>query len=79
MTLDVTDRVTSVLGEFYTGTSPGSFTIPCTGNGDPWYIAMTTDSYVLPIRMPHIVLSGWTISWNWTYDARNCKIIYGVY
>lgn len=78
MILDVADRVTRVMGEFYTGTSPGSFTIPNIG-GSPWYIAMTTDPYILPIRMPRIILSGWTLSWSWKYDARNCKIIYGVY
>lgn len=42
--LDVTDRLTRVLGEFETGTSDGSISDSNLASGQPWYIIQNTSN-----------------------------------
>lgn len=86
--IDVTDRLTRVLGEFYTGTSNGSVTNPGLTTGTPWWIAIpTTNINVNNNNMAKYLtfsVSGSTLAWSFgaVYPiqvAINHKVIYGVY
>lgn len=84
LVLDVTDRLTRILGEFTAGGSDGSLSDANLSTGSPWYVLkndnanqfnLITDS---PIA---ITLSSSGISW--TYGAyglrKSFTYIYGVY
>lgn len=84
--LDITDRLTRVLGSFETGTSDGSITDFNLTSGTPWFYTYNpSDTY--NVRVPcKISFSGNIISWSFQsgYCANqqgraNLKVIYGVY
>lgn len=79
--VDITDRLTRVVGSQSTGTSAGSLIV--SGQGDVWYTILdavpTNGSGNMP---PQVSLSGNVISWSWpttSYGVRAVTIIYGVY
>lgn len=87
--LDVTDRLTRVLGSFETGAVDGSLTDPnlTAFSGTPWfyqYVIQSGSSWAArPCRLTCI---GNTINWyyeqgynNKSLSNFNMKIIYGVY
>ena len=79
--LDVTDRLTRVLGTFDTGTSNGSISDTNLANGIPWYITQNSAEAKWYGKAPFSVnISSNNISWTFgdgTIVSR--KIIYGVY
>ena len=84
--LDVTDRLTRVLGIFNTGTSNGSFVDPNLTSGDFWYaVSASSLSNQSPFwACLSVTVSGTTLSWEHikTYDQGvvcNHQVIYGVY
>lgn len=84
--LDVTDRLTRVLGEFETGTTDGSITDPDLLSGTPWYVTYFIDSMDLAYKRPlHVKFTGNVLNWEWGIKTSskdvciNTKIIYGVF
>jgi len=81
--LEITDRLSREVGSVYTGTSPGSFTVPMSIPGDVYfYVSSGTNIWL----MPEVVLSGRTISWSWAGASGSAvpsraaaTIVYGVY
>nr|WP_092069553.1 hypothetical protein [Dendrosporobacter quercicolus]NSL47514.1 hypothetical protein [Dendrosporobacter quercicolus DSM 1736]SDL92505.1 hypothetical protein SAMN04488502_1011194 [Dendrosporobacter quercicolus] len=84
LTLDVTDRLTRVLGTFSTGTTDGSHTDAALAFGTPWIHA--TSSYPYNSYACQYTVSGTTISWTFiegspfNQDGKRPEyVIYGVY
>lgn len=84
LTLDLTDRLTRVLGQFETGTTDGSITNEDLATGEPWFFCMS-DNLVSsnyekdPLT---VTVNNTTISWAFDYigaDRVNKKFMYGVY
>jgi hypothetical protein len=79
-------RMTKSLGQFDTGTTPGSVTdgnLTALAGATPWFTTLPgfgsggKDS-------PTIVVSGNTISWSWKYagteaSRSSARVVYGVY
>ena len=86
ITLDVTDRLTRVLGEFDTGTLDGTLTDDNLLDGSPWFYCYPSDANMGAFRIPcKIVFQGNKITWTFEgarrgQDTRfNTRVIYGVY
>lgn len=82
LTLDVTDRLTRVLGTVETGTSSGSVTDANLANGTPWFVMRDTSDYeMLSEANCSVVISGNAVTWTFVGSGTktNKKIIYGVY
>ena len=79
--LDVTDRLTRVLGEFETGTKDGRIIDNALTTGEPWFIAIGIDAYFTYGEMGcAITINENILSWTFSPGSRgNKKIIYGVY
>ncbi len=71
--VDVTTRLTRMLGSVITYGSAGSFTIPEAGTGDPWIYPtyISGSSYVQQVE-----LAGDVISWA-ANASTNLEIYYG--
>lgn len=79
MTLDVTDRLTRVLGEFNTGTFSGSLTDTNLSSGTPWYILRAAAS---SYSEASCTISFGLQSISWTFGSGtpiSKNITYGVY
>ncbi len=80
--LDVSDRLTRVLGEFNTGTQNGSITDDNFKDGFPWIFSLSPSGDELFITA-EFSISDNTISWVFTDQSnaprRNKLILYGVY
>lgn len=81
LVLDVTDRLTRVLGTFNTGTTDGSITDPALTTGTPWYVSIGFDNYFYYGEMGCIItVVGSTLSWTFQSGTKSDKkIMYGVY
>lgn len=82
MTLDVTDRLTRLLGTAETGVSNGSISDENLSAGTPWFVLRDTSDYeMLTEATCSVTISGNTISWVFssTGTKTNKKIVYGVY
>ncbi|TWH49586.1 hypothetical protein [Sporomusa sp. KB1] len=87
LTLDITDRLTRVLGTIQTGTSDGSITDNNLLLGTPWYFTYYLDdnhfwrSRPLKISFSSNILSWAFISTGGNYQNTNIDtmILYGVY
>ncbi|SDL92717.1 hypothetical protein SAMN04488502_1011200 [Dendrosporobacter quercicolus] len=87
LTLDLTDRLTRVLGEFKTGTVNGSITDANIANGTPWILNLSMGRNIAEQeKIFDILINGSTISWTFTNysssfpgTAISRKFIYGVY
>lgn len=80
--LDITDRLTRVLGEVTTGAASGSITNAALTTGTPWYLGANTDGSICSSGEANIVVSfsGSTMSWSYgSGTAVNKSILYGVY
>ncbi|MDR5774920.1 MULTISPECIES: hypothetical protein [unclassified Caballeronia] len=80
ITVDITDRLTRVIGTFSTGGSDGSFTVNVTGS--VWFMVLDDSQYSRTVLAPIVTLSGNTISWTFpstTYGTRAVTVMYGVY
>jgi len=80
--LDITDRLTRVLGEVNTGAAAGSVTDAGLSSGDPWYIAFRVDGAMWSSADADLAISisGTTLSWSYgSGTAQNMTITYGVY
>lgn len=93
LVLDVTDRLCMIVGEFKTGTSDGSFSVP-NGKGDPFFyitpetVRVTGQEGTYRMRLsPWIVWNATTRIVSWTFDAvaptsvprQSCRILLGFY
>lgn len=82
--LDVTDRLTVVLGNFDTGTENGSIANAALLLGEPWYYVSSyaTDYFTPPNwRALHVSVSGQTLSWVHQTNGvgtANYNVVYGV-
>lgn len=84
LALDVTDRLTTVLGEFDTGFGSGSLYHPGLSYGKVWH---HTTMYDKPehngtaFRCLHITANGNTLTWEnraYSCDTKNYHVIFGV-
>lgn len=87
--LDITDRLTRVVGLFNSGGGGGSITIPAFALGAGW--AAVLEAQLPPsspstlYSYPIVSISGTTLSWSFpNYQGQSitiipCDIIYGVY
>lgn len=78
--LDVTDRLTRVLGSFYTGTANGSIVDNNLSTGIPWYFMrdVVDDTYLTSSLFVLFTSSG--LSWAFENEpTRNTFVTYGVY
>jgi hypothetical protein len=91
-TLDVTDRLTRVLGTINTGyaSSVSHIDNNLLNNGTPWfYCYFPNDPNWWRVMSLNVAISGNTLSWQWaklhyssyTYQdtITGCSILYGVY
>jgi hypothetical protein len=82
--LEVTDRLTRVIGKVDTGISNGAMDVPGFATGTPWAVIMQPISSLSePADFSTPAISGTTLSWsfidNTTSKRRSVTIIYGVY
>lgn len=80
LTIEITDRLTQLVGTYNVTYSPGSFTVP--GEGSVFFLV---SSGGWEYKLPEVTLSGRTISWSRFVNGSpatgpvNFSIIYGVY
>lgn len=89
ITLDISDRLTRVIGVINSGTSPGSISVPGFANGAGWVATLeqpeTNPSTSAVFRYPKGTISGTTLSWDFpapsgsTSEIIPCDLMYGVY
>nr|DAL63676.1 MAG TPA_asm: hypothetical protein [Bacteriophage sp.] len=88
VTVEVTDRLTRVIGTFNTGTASGSLTVSDFSSGSGWACILEAPRPSLNIannyRYPRVRISGDVISWDFpgpyaSWLAVACDVIYGVY
>ncbi|WP_303638827.1 hypothetical protein [Stenotrophomonas tuberculopleuritidis] len=78
--LNLTDRLSRIIGDVNTGTSNGSISVPGFSTGDRFVIVLPVTGITLP---PAVLSSGTTLAWS--FDSipaeyrRACTIFYGVY
>ncbi|SAK71377.1 hypothetical protein AWB80_03815 [Caballeronia pedi] len=81
--LRVTDRITRYGGQFDTGTTAGSMTIPMFGGGTPWFTVRDIDPFSGASIPASVSISGNVISWTFaassSYPNRSVRVTYGVY
>lgn len=84
--LDVTDRLTRIIGQVSTGTTPGSISVPnWTSFGTPWVFIQqrNTATGINARRTCRATISGNTLSWTFEglseWQAEPAVIQYGVY
>lgn len=90
VTVDISDRLTRIIGVVYSGSSPGSIQVPGFVNGDGWVVTLEepepSSSQSAMFRFPRGVVSGTTLSWDFpapgggsTSTIVPCYLMYGVY
>lgn len=84
VTLDVSERLTRVIGSFYANGSNGAITDWNVANGGTfWYIVFPAiDVAWVDAMLPVVTASGATISWTYEWGANvnaPATILYGVY
>lgn len=83
VTLNVTDRITRILGQVQTGTGGGSHVDPGLATGTPWWWLSGERNNNEP--MPYVTITGNTIQWavppapNQQPSHMDVVLIYGVY
>jgi hypothetical protein len=85
--VDITDRLTRIIGEVYTGTSNGSINVPeFSLGGTPWVFIQqdnTNNNQFQGRRQVRASVSGTTLSWTFEgltkWPANPATIQYGVY
>lgn len=83
VTLEITDRITRVIGKVDTGTAPGSITVPQFEDNDAWVVrSELVPDIVNTAKRPIPVISGTTLSWSFPTgygSAMSATLIYGIY
>ena len=82
LTLDLSGRITRVLGQQQLWTATGSIYDPNLAMGSLWYdFVVADDSGPSGIwgTVPHVALSGWTLSWSGAGTSGHYWLRYGVY
>lgn len=80
--LDITDRLTRVLGEVTTGAANGSISNSALTSGTPWHVNTNTDGTICGQSDAQCVVSFSGATMSWAYGAgtvKNVNILYGVY
>ena len=85
VTLEITDRVTRIIGRVYTGAGPGSISVPEFVDGTGWAIPLVIEQAALrPTPAPLIAISSSGMSWSFPGTGTGnlpvgCWITYGVW
>lgn len=87
ITLDITERLTRLIGIVYSGTSPGAIAVPDFAIGEGWAAIVEgtnpNGNLFSNVRYPRIIISGTVLSWDFPGLVNDpivpCNIIYGVY
>lgn len=80
--LDITDRLSRVLGSVNTGAVAGSTSNAALSSGTPWHMNTNADGTIMGTSDAQCVVSfsGTTMSWSYgAGTAKNVDILYGVY
>ncbi|WP_313299986.1 hypothetical protein [Pseudomonas sp.] len=80
--LEITDRITRILGQVNTGTANGSLVITDAVGGAPWFSSVHGLAMTEGQMTPDIWLVGNTLYWSWgnyPYTRIPATIIYGTY
>ncbi|BBP95975.1 hypothetical protein BSFA1_11040 [Burkholderia sp. SFA1] len=80
--LRITDRITRLGGQFDTGTSDGSFSVPMFSGGTPFINVRDADPYSTTTMCPTVTISGTTVTWSFgsgTLTHRSVNVKYGVF
>jgi len=80
--LNITDRITRVLGTLNTGTANGSYSVD-SALGTAFFSCLVANSFDAQSAQPDITVSGNTVSWSFDgagfYTKVPVTILYGVY
>lgn len=80
--LEITDRITRILGSLSTGTTSGSYTVS-TSLGTAFFVCAVSSNFSATQTTPSIVVSGNTVTWTFNnvagYTPTPVYIQYGVY
>lgn len=90
VTVDISDRLTRIIGVVNSGSANGSITVPGFVNGDGWVATLeapeTNSSQSALFSYPRGTISGTTLSWDFpapsgglSYSIVPCDLMYGVY
>lgn len=84
LTLDVTERLTVLVGTAYAGGSDGSLAVGALPAGDFWALVFPTiDIHWDVCTVPQVTYNGSSVVWAYPYEARPhtkspANILYGV-
>ena len=84
LTLDVTERLTVLVGSAYAAGSDGSLYVGALPAGDFWALVNpTTDIHWNVCTVPQVTYNGTSVVWTYPYEARThikspANILYGV-
>lgn len=85
VTLEITDRISRIVGSVETGAGAGSISVPEFSQGTGWAIPRVIEQTVTtPTTAPLITISTSGLSWSFPgtgagKPAQSCTITYGVY
>lgn len=86
LVVDITDRLTRVIGQVESGSAPGSIQVPAFGvYGAPWAFVQQRNASADQFgkRTARVTISGTTLSWDFpglaSWQILPATIIYGVY
>lgn len=85
--LDITDRLTRIIGQVYTGTTPGAIGVPefAQGFGSPWAFVQQRNASANQFgrRCARVYINGTTLSWDFpglnSWEILPAVIQYGVF
>ncbi len=80
--LEITDRITRVLGTISTGTSNGTITVDSV-HGSAFFVCLIGNDFDSQYAQPGVVINGNTCTWTFAstpgYTRTPITILYGVY
>ena len=80
--LEITNRITRIIGQVNTGTTNGSMVITDAVGGTAWFSSLMNQALTSGQSTPDIWLVGNTLNWSWgNYQGVRvpATIIYGTY
>lgn len=85
--LEISDRLTRIIGNINSGSSPGSISVPGFAYGEGWAAVVEgvnpNAALFSRVRYPRISISGTNLSWDFPGIPQDpivaCLIVYGVY
>lgn len=81
---ELTDSLSTILGEASTGTQNGSLSVPEFSRGSPFFVKLPGNPSAYRVIMPRIVVRNGRIEWTFSGDTSQTyrvsfSFLYGVY